>query len=70
MEIIEALCHLGQLVTGMNAGGAIFTRATLTSLSPLAPGFSFKYSDRFPAAFKGETSCGGETLAHRRRKTF
>ena len=70
VEIIEALCNLGQLVTGMNAAGAIFTRETLTSLSPLAPGFSFKYLDRFPAALKGETSWAGEALAPRRGKTF
>ena len=70
MEIIEALRNLGQLVTRMSAAGAIFTRGTLTSLNPFAPGYFFKYSDRSPAAIKGETSCGGETLVPRRGKTF
>ena len=70
MEIIEALCNLRQLGTGMSATGAIFTRATLTILSPLAPGCFFKYSDRFPAVLKGETSWGGETLVPRRGKIF
>ena len=70
VEIMETLCNLGQLVTGMNNTGAIFMRAILTSLNPFAPGCFFKYSDRSPAAIKGETSWGGETLVPRRGNTF